>query len=119
MNWIVNNRYVIVGVIAVIAGAVVALIKFLQLPREQQIQKVLEWLLGAVTDAEKELGSGTGKLKLAKVYDQFIDKFFWLAEKVSFGKFSELVDEALKEMKHLIDTNPSVAAYVAGGEQEE
>lgn len=119
MNWIVNNRYVIVGVIAVIAGAVVALIKFLQLPREQQIQKVLEWLLGAVTDAEKELGSGTGKLKLAKVYDQFIDKFFWLAEKVSFGKFSELVDEALIEMKHLIDTNPSVAAYVAGGEQEE
>jgi len=113
VNWFINNWYIVVGIIAIIGGAAVALVNFLKLPREQQIQKVLEWLLGAVTEAEKELGGGTGKLKLAKVYDWFIDKFFWLAEKISFDKFSELVDQALDEMKHLIETNPSIAAYVA------
>ncbi|MFR6482019.1 MAG: hypothetical protein ACLUPD_10785 [Anaerotignum faecicola] len=41
----------------------------------EQREKVKEWLLLAVTEAEKELGSGTGQLKLRYVYDLFLRRF--------------------------------------------
>ena len=34
-----------------------------------------EWLLFAVTEAEKSLGGGTGELKLHVTYDAFIKRF--------------------------------------------
>ena len=67
--------------------------KFFKLPRESQIAKVKEWLLFAVMQAEKELGSGTGQLKLRYVYDMFVSKFPYLVQFVSFEFFSKLVDD--------------------------
>ena len=67
--------------------------------------------------AEKELGGGTGKLKLRYVYDLFLTKFSWLAKIISFEQFSELVDEALEEMKLLLNTNEQIAAIVENTEE--
>ena len=84
------------------------------MPRGAQLKKVREWLLLAVTQAEKELGSKTGKLKLRTVYDAFLTKFPWLAPVISFDRFSELVDDALEEMRDMLDKNEAVKALVEG-----
>lgn len=45
------------------------------MPSDKQLNKVREWLLYAVTKAEKELGGGTGQIKLRYVYDMFVARF--------------------------------------------
>jgi hypothetical protein len=73
---------------------------------------VKEWLLYAVIQAEKDLGSGTGQIKLRYVWDMFLKTFPALASVVSFEMFSALVDEALEQMRHLLATNKDIEAYV-------
>lgn len=91
--------------------------KFFQLSKEQQELKVREWLLFAVVEAEKHLGSGTGKIKLRFVYDMFVSKFKYLSLVISFEQFSLLVDEALEEMKNIAKNNTSVSNYIKGSEK--
>ena len=73
----------------------------------------LEWLLYAVTKAEKELGAGTGKLKLRYVYDMFVARFEWLAKVITFDMFSMMVDEALEQMRTMLDSNEAVQKLIA------
>ena len=47
-------------------------------------KKVKEWLIFACIQAEKTLGSGTGKLKLRTVYDMFINQFPFMNVLISF-----------------------------------
>lgn len=115
MNFIINNWYIILAVLAVLAAAGIAVYRYFKLPSAEQLKKVREWLLGAVTRAEKELGGGTGKLKLRTVYDAFLTKFPWLAPVVSFELFSQLVDDALDEMRKMLEDNKAVRALVDGG----
>ena len=75
-------------------------------------ERAKEWLLGAVTEAEKELGSKTGKLKLRFVYDLFIAKFPIFSKLISFQGFSDMVDDVLVEMRKIINTNTAVFKYV-------
>lgn len=117
MKFIIEYWYVIVAFAIVVAGAAIAVVWFFGLPRGAQLKKVREWLLLAVTQAEKELGSKTGKLKLRTVYDAFLTKFPWLAPVVSFERFSELVDDALDEMRDMLDRNEAVKALVEGENQ--
>lgn len=118
MEFIVDNWAVIVAVLAVLSVAVVAIVRFVGLPTASQLAKVKEWLLWAVTEAEKELGGGTGQLKLRQVYDLFVTRFPWLAKLISFELFSDMVDEALEQMRHLLDTNTAVAAFVTGSTEQ-
>ena len=64
MKYIVENWFVIVGLIAVCAAGGYAVYVFVKMPSDKQLNKVREWLLYAVTKAEKELGGGTGQIKL-------------------------------------------------------
>ena len=114
MEFITNNWYIILAVIAILAGGAVALYRFFHLPSAEQLAKVKEWLLFAVTEAEKELGGGTGQIKLRYVYDMFVTKFPWLVKVISFEAFSGLVDEALANMRELLQKNTAVAALVEG-----
>ena len=120
MNFIINNWYIILAVLAVLAAAGIAVYRYFKLPSETQLAKVREWLLWAVTEAEKELGGGTGKLKLRQVYDLFVTRFPWLAKIVSFELFSDMVDDALDEMREMLANNQAVKALVNGeGAQNE
>ena len=112
MEFIVENWYVIIASMAVCVVGVMVAANFLDQPHEEQLDKVREWLLYATSMAEKELGSGTGQLKLRYVYDMFVVKFPWLAKVITFDAFSDLVDEALESMNSLLDTNKAVANYV-------
>ena len=116
MEIIINYRYIILAVIAILVMAAVAVYRYLGLPREEQLAKVREWLLWAVTGAEKELGGGTGKLKLRQVYDLFVTRFPWLVRVVSFDLFSDMVDDALEEMRSMLQTNTAVKVLVEGGD---
>lgn len=63
MEW-VNIVIIILSILLSIA-LVIYLIK-------NQKEKIVEWLVYAVTEAEKQLGNGTGQLKLRLCYDWFI-----------------------------------------------
>lgn len=76
--------------------------------------KCIEWLKGAVTEAEKYLGSGTGQLKLRIVYDAFIDKFPGFSAIVPFKLFSYWVDIALKWLAKQMESNVNVKTYING-----
>ncbi len=114
MEFLIENWYIILAAMALGALAVVAVVRFFRLPREKQMENVRQWLLGAVTAAEKELGGGTGKLKLRTVYDAFLTKFPWLAPVIPFEQFSGLVDDALVEMRKLLADNKAVQQMVTG-----
>lgn len=114
MEFIVDNWLLIVIAISAIVVAVSMGIKFFKKDIDEQLKNVREWLLYAVSVAEKELGSGTGKLKLRYVYDMFVAKFTWLSKVISFEQFSNLVDEVLVEMNKLLDTNKAVQSYILG-----
>jgi hypothetical protein len=76
--------------------------------------KVREWLLYAVTLAEKEYGSGTGQIKLRMVYDMFIKKYPKLSIFISFETFSGWVDIALDKMRMMIEEDSAVNALIKG-----
>ena len=99
---------------AVIGAAVFAVRKFLGLPTDQQIENLKEWLKWAVTEAEKELGSGTGQLKLRRVYDLALAKFPWIARLVPFEEFSMWVDEALIWLGKQLESNKAITNMVKG-----
>ena len=114
MNFIINNWYIILALAAVLGMAAWYVYRYFNLPSEAQLAKVREWLLWAVTEAEKELGGGTGKLKLRQVYDLFVTRFPWLARIVPFDLFSSLVDDALEDMRDMLKSNQAVKAHVSG-----
>lgn len=115
MEFIINNWPVIFAGLVAAGAAVFFVYRFSGQRREQQLAKVREWLLWAVTEAEKDLGGGTGKLKLRQVYDLFVSRFPWLAKVVSFERFSDLVDDALEEMRDMIKNNEAVKSHVEEG----
>lgn len=112
MEAMIQNWPILVALLAVAVAGGAAAYHFVKLPTDQQLAKVREWLLFAVTEAEKALGGGTGKLKLRYVYDMFIAKFPWLVKVVSFDLFSGLVDDALEEMRGMLASNKAVARIV-------
>lgn len=79
---------------------------------EEQLIKIKKWLLYEVTIAEQKYGGGAGKIKLSFVYDKFIERFPVAVGILTFDMFSDLVDEALKEMRKLLETNSSVKEIV-------
>ena len=114
MKFFIENWYIILAALAVLAGAGIAVYRYFKLPSEEQLEKVRQWLLKAVTEAERELGGGTGQLKLRTVYDAFLTKFPWLAPVIPFEQFSGLVDDALVEMRKLLADNKAVQQMVTG-----
>ena len=112
MEFIADNWYIILIAVAAVAVIIYLFRKFLKLPGSAQIEKVKEWLLFAVTEAEKELGSGTGQLKLRYVYDMFVSKFPYLVKFISFEYFSDLVDNVLVKFRKMFETNAAIKQYV-------
>lgn len=114
MTWLIDNWYIAVGFTAIGAAVGISVYRFILLPTGEKIKNVKEWLLWAVTKAEKKLGGGTGKLKLREVYDMFVERFPEVAKVIPFNIFSEWVDEALEEMRRLLETNVAVQHFVEG-----
>lgn len=117
MTSMFTDWVMILAALTVIGICIYVLWAFSRKPRDEQIDQLRRWLLFAVIGAEKELGAGTGELKLVMVYDWFVERFPWLAKIVSFDYFSELVDDALKQMRKMLEENKSIKAIVDGDPQ--
>lgn len=107
-----NNIIMVAVIIIAICLLCIGLVYFFRLSKEKQQQIIKEWLLLAVVRAEKELGDGTGQLKLRFVYDLFLDKFKVISYIISFEQFSKLVDESLEIMRIMISNNKKIEDYV-------
>ena len=102
MKYIVENWFVIVGLIAVLTAGGYAVYVFVKMPSDKQLNKVREWLLYAVTKAEKELGGGTGQIKLRYVYDMFVARFTCLTAHKRLHRFVVL-KHLFHSLKCLVD----------------
>lgn len=116
MNWLVDNWYLVVAGLALLAFVIYCIYTFFGMPTQKQIAKVKEWLIWACIEAEKALQSGTGQLKLRQVYDAFcsVPAFTWIAKVVSFDLFAMWVADALVEVKEMLINNKALAEYVYG-----
>ena len=103
LNWLADNWYIIIVLIACAIGIYVAI---------TDKKKVIEWLKYAVSITEKELGSGTGQLKLRQVYDMFIERFPAFSKLIPFGLFSKWVDDALEFLKEQLEKNEKLKEFV-------
>lgn len=112
IEFLIENIGIIIGTVGIVALVGLGVYQFATLGKEKQIEKLKEWLLYACTMAEKELGGGTGQLKLRYVYDMFVEKFSFLKLLVTFEQFSEMVDETLVKMREMLEKNPNVAMLV-------
>lgn len=99
--------YIIIAILIGVLGY-----GFFKSGKDKQIKIISEWLILAVIKAEKELGSGTGQVKLRYVYDLFLDKFKFMSMFITFVQFSGLVDLALVTMKEMISNNNQVKEYI-------
>lgn len=80
-------------------------------------QKVKNWLVMAVGEAERLFGSGTGQLKLRSVYNEFVKMFPKLSMIITFNRFSFLVDEALDILEHML-LNDKIADIITKPKEE-
>lgn len=119
MKFITENWFVLVALAAVAATGGYMVYTFVKMPSERQLKKVREWLLFAVTKAERELGGGTGQIKLRYVYDMFVARFGWLTQIISFEMFSMMVDEALDKMRGMLENNKAMQEFVNGKQQDD
>ena len=108
-----ENWSVYLGLIAGMVILITGVISFSKMPKDEQIAKVKELLLAWVTEAERDLGAGTGPIKLRTVYDRFALQFPALFKIITFETFSVWVDEALEQMEKLLQ-DERVKEYVEG-----
>lgn len=125
MQWLVDNWTLLASVIAAFMLAAVKVRRYLQLSAEAQakareqakdklIRAVSDWLLYAVTEAERTLGDGTGKIKIREVYDRALARFPELTYVITLEQLDELAQHPLEEMRKLLESNEAISAYVTG-----
>lgn len=106
------NAQIIVALVIVAIALVCGIIWFVKLPKDKKIANIKEWLKFAVVEAEKELSSGTGQLKLRMVYDMAVKQFPFIVQLIPFDTFSGWVDEALDWMRGQLAENKAAKEYV-------
>lgn len=109
-----DKLYIVIVIVIAVLIAAAGIISFFCLPTSEKIKKIKLWLLGAVTEAEKELGAKTGQLKLAKVYGWFIEKFPYISVFISLERFDRLVDDALAKMREMLASNDAIKKLIEG-----
>ena len=112
MEMIIDNWMVIVGILAFIIALVSTIVKFLRKPKVDKLSRIRSVLVQLVTEAEHELGQGTGELKLITVYTKFIEKFPLISLFITQERFKQLVDESLAYMKETLAQNEEIAEYL-------
>ena len=108
MEWISNN-YALIIVILIIAAYILL----------NGTQSINNWLLFFVSCAEADLGSGTGKLKLAQVYSDFVAAYPIFSKILPFFVFSWMVDNVLEKMRDMANKNENISALIYGVEKTE
>lgn len=99
LQFIIENWSVILAAICIIIVSVQKIIAFISMPTAKQETEIKARLLEWVRSAEEDLKSGTGKFKLAQVYDMFCQQYPALKKWYSLEQFDKMVGEALEVMQ--------------------
>lgn len=75
LKMILENWVIFVIMLALLGLTVYAVLRFLKLTPQQQLDKIRIALLYMVTEAEKELKRKTGQVKRAMVWDWLTERF--------------------------------------------
>ena len=118
LEFIRDYWFVIIAFIGVVSFVSIKVYNWFKQPSSKQKEQIKQWLIFAVAKAEAELGTGTGQLKLSKVYDMFIEKFPAIALFVSFEDFSIMVDEALKKLEEIMEDNQNIQDVIESNRLE-
>lgn len=102
-----ENWYIVFTFICALILCIMKIVEFIGYPTEKKKEEIKTRLLEYVTKAEIALGSGTGKLKLAQVYDYFCEAFPYTKKWFTVEEFGELVDDVLPTMREVLN-NTSV-----------
>lgn len=102
ITFVVENWYLFIIALAIIACTLIAIHNFYKLPTNKKLDKIRSWLQIAVQKAEKAIGSGNGDKKLRKVYKKFIVRFPFTASIIDYELFKHLVDEALEKVDKML-----------------
>ena len=86
MNWLIDNWFVLLAIAALGAMVGAFIWRFWSMPTQEQTAKVKEWLLWAVTGAEKELGGGgfTGAWMFQSAFTDAAKVNDWAREAVAW-----------------------------------
>lgn len=112
MDFLISNWVFLLVGLAVLIVVAYNIYVFIKRPTNEQLSKLKEWLLYGVAEAEKQLGGGTGQIKLRYVYDMFLSRFPYLAKVIPFDLFSNLVDEVLEKFRNILESNENVKDYI-------
>lgn len=112
LKLILENWLIFVIVVVLLGLTVYAVLRFLKLTPQQQLDKIRIALLYMVTEAEKELKRKTGQVKRAMVWDWFVEGFPIITLFITEEKYDELLDEALEKFKKMLESNSSLYDYV-------
>jgi hypothetical protein len=114
------SSIVVIAIVAFMAGVLVGYFchSFFSSSKTEKIAQIKEILLYLVAMAEKELGGGTGNLKLAKVYNEFTSEYPDLAKVITYEQFTELVDEVLIKFENLLRDNAKAKQLIEGSESK-
>lgn len=102
LQFFIENWYVIVTFICALILAIMKIVEFIGYPTEKKKKEIKNRLLAYATQAELELGSSTGKLKLAQVYDFFCEAFPYTKKWFTLEQFDALVGEILPTMREIL-----------------
>lgn len=112
LKLILENWLIFVIVVVLLGLTVYAVLRFLKLTPQQQLDKIRIALLYMVTEAEKELKRKTGQVKKAMVWDLLVERFPIITLFITEEKYDELLDEALEKFKKMLESNSSLYDYV-------
>ena len=106
INLFIANWDIITLAIAAVAAIVFAVFR-------GNKSVVMKMLFALVTEAEKNLGSGTGALKLTAVITEIYPKLPAVIKTfVSADRLQKWVEEALEAAKEKWETNGNIKAYI-------
>lgn len=112
LKLILENWLIFVIVVVLLGLTVYAVLRFLKLTPQQQLDKIRIALLYMVTEAEKELKRKTGQVKRAMVWDWLVERLPIITMFITEEKYDELLDEALEKFKKMLESNSSLYDYV-------
>lgn len=109
---LIENWVIFVIALVLVLFTVYAVLRFLKLTPQQQLDKVKTALLYMVTEAERELKSKTGRVKRSMVWEWLVERFPVISLFITEDKYDELLDQALDEFKKMLESNDSLYDYV-------
>lgn len=112
VKMVIENWVYFFCLIVLMTLAVYTILGFLKLTPKQQMKKLQVALLYMVTEAEREMGSETGRVKRSMVWEWLVKRFPVITLFLTEEKYDELLEQALAEFRKLLESNEKLYDYV-------